>query len=94
MKIEYHVTFYVYEEEYTQTSGGSYQWSGYEEYVTIASGFKKLEDAISFASKTDGQVEVVASYIYEDGRIENEGDYGEYVHVGFIDGVQQYHDEG
>ena len=89
MKIEYYVTLYVYEEEYRLPEGGSY-----EEYLTIASGFKKLEDAISFASKTDGQVEVVASYIYEDGRIENEGDYGEYVHVGFIDGVQQYHDEG
>ena len=80
--IEYYVTFHFYDEINDE-----------DEYLTIAE-FKTLEESIDFAKKTVGTVEVVASYLHEDGLRSSESDCGEYVHVGFIDGVQQYHDSG
>jgi len=83
MKTEYYITFFV---------GGNDEVE--DEYATIASGFSNLESAIKFAKQTDGTVEIVAQYISANGEIDNEGENGEYVHIGFVDGEQHYHDEG
>ena len=83
MKTEYYVTFLVRGNDEVE-----------DEYLTIASGFSCLKSATRFAKQTVGTVEIVAQYIFANGEIDNEGENGEYVHIGFVDGVQQYHDEG
>jgi hypothetical protein len=83
MKTEYYITFYVRDED-----------GDNDEYHTIASGFKSRTDAIKFAEQTTGTVEIIAEYTFTDGEVDEEGENGEYVHIGFLDGELQYHDEG
>ena len=83
MKTEYYITFLVRGNDEVE-----------DEYPTIASGFSKLKCAIKFAKQTVGTVEIVAQYIFANGEIDNEGESGEYVRIGFVDGEQHYHDEG
>lgn len=83
IKTEYYITFLVRDDDGCE-----------DDYYTIASGFSDLQKAIKFAEQTSGTVEIVAQYIFANGEIDNEGENGEYVHVGFVDGEQHYHDEG
>ena len=63
---------------------------GYEdEYPTIAE-FETLAESIVFATKTVGTVEVVGIEYNDETKLWDKT--GE--HIGFLDGVQQYHDEG
>tara|TARA_R100001530_G_scaffold14326_2_gene12980 strand:- start:3922 stop:4191 length:270 start_codon:yes stop_codon:yes gene_type:complete len=82
-KAEYYITFMVRDGDGEN-----------ESYPTIASGFSNLKTAIKFAEQTDGTVEIVAQYTFADGDIDDEGENGEYVNIGFIDGKLQYRDEG
>ena len=83
MKTEYIITYMVRDDDGLE-----------DEYYTIASGFSDLQKAIKFAEQTDGTVEIVAQYTYEDGTISSKGENYEYEHVGFVDGEQHYHDKG
>jgi len=78
MKTKYYITSLVRDE------------IGYEdEYPTIAE-FETLAESIDFAKKTVGTVEVVGiEYNYATKLWDETGE-----HIGFLDGVQQYHDEG
>jgi len=78
MKMKYCITFYVRGNDDVE-----------DEYPTIAE-FKTLEESIDFAKKTVGTVEVAG---VEYNTYTKSWDNTE-EHIGFLDGVQQYHDKG
>jgi len=79
MKTEYYITFFVRGNDEVE-----------DEYPTIASGFSNVKTATKFAEQTVGTVEIVGhEYNNETGKWEKTEE-----HIGFLDGVQQYHDEG
>jgi hypothetical protein len=78
MKTEYYITFYVRGNDEVE-----------DEYPTIAE-FKTLKESIDFAKKTVGTVEVVGTEYNDETKLWDKTEE----HIGFLDGVQQYHDEG